>query len=400
MDTKKLFSGSFLSSFVLTPELLYFTNEEIILMEEKLNIFEQITLNPDIEKGLITKNELLSSYAISKAENSSLTLAEAQDVHKLIISNPNFNFLAEKIKNNKKLTQKDHDKLEFFNIAKTYRRLNSLNFDIKDLNIEFIKKVHSDLTSGLDIFSDFISGFTPYKSGKWRGNNDIRVDSYSPSGSNEINNGVKELVFWLKNNPNPTSVAIFHTALYALHPFNNGNKRVCRILEHLLLKTVGLNSKNLYSTSYYYHKEKERYYKYLLFSLERKNLNHFTNFVQEAITISMIAVVKTSLESKRLEFLNKQNIDSNVKLILKPLIKQKQIQFKNLFKIVKRKVSRQTFVNYLEKTVNQNIIIKKAVGRTTYYSLNFEAHEEKIIRENIKYISKKLNFIPDYIKNS
>lgn len=400
MDTKKLFSGSFLSSFVLTPELLYFTNEEIILMEEKLNIFEQITLNPDIEKGLITKNELLSSYAISKAENSSLTLAEAQDVHKLIISNPNFNFLAEKIKNNKKLTQKDHDKLEFFNIAKTYRRLNSLNFDIKDLNIEFIKKVHSDLTSGLDIFSDFISGFTPYKSGKWRGNNDIRVDSYSPSGFNEINNGVKELVFWLKNNPNPTSVAIFHTALYALHPFNNGNKRVCRILEHLLLKTVGLNSKNLYSTSYYYHKEKERYYKYLLFSLERKNLNHFTNFVQEAITISMIAVVKTSLESKRLEFLNKQNIDSNVKLILKPLIKQKQIQFKNLFKIVKRKVSRQTFVNYLEKTVNQNIIIKKAVGRTTYYSLNFEAHEEKIIRENIKYISKKLNFIPDYIKNS
>lgn len=134
--------------------------------------------------------------------------------------------------------------------------------------------------------------------------------------------------------------------------------------------------------------------------LNSKNLNHFTNFVQETISISMIAVIKTSLESKRLDFLNKRDIDNATKSILKPLIKQKQIQFKNLFKIAKRKVSRQTFVNYLEKAVNQNIIIKKAIGKSTYYSLNFEALEEKVIEENVKYLLKKLNFIPDYIKNS
>jgi len=397
MITKNPFSSSFLSSFVYTPELSFFTNDEIILMEEKLNKFEQIILNPEIEKGLITKNELLASYAISKAENSTLTLAEAQDVHKLILSNPNFDFLKEKIQNNKKLTQKDHDKLEFFNIAKTYRKLSALNFNIKDLNIEFIKKIHFDLTSGLDIFSEFLFDFTSYKSGHLRDNNDIRIGDYSPSNYIEIETGVNELITWIIKNPNPISVAMFHTTLYALHPFNNGNKRVCRILEHLLLKTVGLNSKNLYSTSYYYHKEKERYCKYLLFSLERKNLNHFTNFVQEAITLSMAMVIKTSIDSKRLEFLKKQTVESQVKSILKPLIKQNEIQFKNLFKISKRKVSKQTFVNYLEKAVNENVIVKKEVGKKTYYSLNFTAREEKILKEWIDEISKKLSYIPDFL---
>ena len=52
----------------------------------------------------------------------------------------------------------------------------------------------------------------------------------------------------------------------------------------LWMTTIQINSKNLYSTSYYYHKEKDRYYKYLLYSLERKNLNHFFGnpFYQES----------------------------------------------------------------------------------------------------------------------
>lgn len=398
MNVKRLFSGSFLSNFVFTPELIYFKDSEIFDLERKLNLFEQVVLNPDIEKGLITKNELLASYAISKAENSSLTLAEAQDIHRLIETDPKFSFLNEKIRNNKKLTQKDHDKLEFFNIAKTYRKITALKFNISDLNMKFIKEIHADLTSGLDIFSEFITDFTIYKSGQWRDNNNIRVGNYLPSDFLQIENGVIELTNWIVKNPTPTAVAIFHTALYALHPFNNGNKRVCRILEHLLLKSIGLNSKNLYSTSYYYHKEKERYYKYLLYSLERKNLNHFTNFIQEAITLSMATVVKTSLEAERFKFLNKQNLEKNVKKILNPLVKRKEIQFKNLFKIAKRKISRQTFVNYLEVAVKNGAVAKKEIGKTTYYSLKFTANEEETLKKWLDFISKKIDHIPDFVK--
>ena len=137
-----------------------------------------------------------------------------------------------------------------------------------------------------DIFKKHLSDFTVYKSGTWRDNDEIRVGTYVPAPYVEIEKGVSELIGWLKDNQTITGIAVFHTAIYGLHPFNNGNKRVCRILEHVLLRGLGLNNKNLYSTSYYYHKQKARYYKYLLYSLERKNLNHFVSFVLESFVLS------------------------------------------------------------------------------------------------------------------
>jgi len=395
LSIKNPFKTSFLSSFIITPEILPFSDHDIITQDHELSLFEQVFLNPDIEKSLISKNELLTSYAISKAELSSLTLNEAQDVYNLVLSNPDYDFIKEKLKKNKKLTQKDYDKLEFFNIAKTFRKLNQTPFSFKDLNINFILKLHQSLTQGLDIFEKFLPDFTVYKSGNWRDNDTIRVGNYIPEPHVEIKKGIAELIKWLKNNKSVTNIAIFHTALYALHPFNNGNKRVCRILEHILLRQLKINQKNLYSTSYYYHKQKLRYYKYLLYSLERKNLNHFVSFIQEAITLSMISVIKTSLETKRNEFINQQTNDQNIKNIIKPLIKRKRLQFKHLLKNVKQKMARQTFVTYLQKATNEKIVIKKDMGRSTYYNLNLTLPEEKTINNWLQFVKKRLPYIPD-----
>src|SRR3989344_6489467 len=100
----KPFSGTFLSQFVLAPQTLPFTSEEIMALDKELTAYEQLFLNPDIEKNLITKNELLASFAISKAENSQLTLQEAQDVYTLILSDPDYDFISEKLKAKKNLT--------------------------------------------------------------------------------------------------------------------------------------------------------------------------------------------------------------------------------------------------------------------------------------------------------
>lgn len=392
------FNSKFLSSFVITKETLPFTDTEIINYDRELSRFEQVFLNPDVEKNLISKNELLTSFAISKAEISTLTLKEAQDVYNLVITNPEYDFISNKLIDGKKLNQKDHDKLEFFNIAKIFRSFNQKTFSFDDLNLKFILQLHKNLTQGLDIFENYLTDFTLYKSGCWRDNDNIRVGEYIPAFYKDIKIGVEELIYWLKNNQTVTGVAIFHTALYGLHPFNNGNKRVCRILEHILLRQLGLNQKNLYSTSYYYHKQKARYYKYLLNSLERKNLNHFVTFIQEAVMLSMISVIKTSLEAKRNDFINNQTTDQTIKNILKPLIKRKEAQFKHLFKNINKKMARQTFVTYLQKAVEQKIIIKKELGRTTFYSLNSIFPEEKTINDWILNINKRLSYIPDEFK--
>lgn len=389
------FKRPFLSSFIITYDILPFTSEEIVKYDQELSGFEQVFLNPDIEKNLISKNELLASFAISKAELSTLTLQEARDVYNLVLANSDYNFIREKLKKEKKLTQKDHDKLEFFNIAKTFRSLNQNLFSLPDLSPEFILNLHKNLTMGMDIFKNYLHGFTVYKSGAFRDNNDIRVGDYQPAPFQEIKTGLKELLQWLKNNQTITGVAIFHTALYALHPFNNGNKRVCRVLEHILLRSLGINQKNLYSTSYYYHQEKPRYYKYLLYSLERKNLNHFVSFIQEALMLSMVSVLKTSLEAKRNEYLQKKSDDSTIRDIAKPLVKRRELQFKHLFKNVEKKMARQTFVANLQKAVEEGIVNKREAGRAVYYGLNIKNPEEKIITQWLSFFQKRLGYIPD-----
>lgn len=394
----KPFSGRFLSQFVWTPQTMPFKDNEILSLDRELSVFEQVFLNPDIERNLISKNELLASFAISKAEDSQLTLQEAQDVYNLILSDPKYDFISQKLKAKDKLTQKDYDKLEFFNIAKTFRSLNQTPFSIAALTPKAVLELHRGITQGLDIFKKHLPDFTVYKSGIWRDNDKIRVGTYIPAPYVEIEKGVIELIKWLKENPTINGVAIFHTALYGLHPFNNGNKRVCRILEHVLLRNLGLNNKNLYSTSYYYHKQKARYYKYLLYSLERKNLNHFVAFVLESLVLSIINVVKTSLEAKRSEFVDRQEQEGNMELVLKPFIKRSELQFKHVAHITRGKVARQTLVTYLQRAVDQNILTKREAGRVTYYGLAFEAPEVETLEKWITFTKERLAYIPDDIK--
>ncbi|OGE27770.1 hypothetical protein A2867_01800 [Candidatus Daviesbacteria bacterium RIFCSPHIGHO2_01_FULL_40_11] len=398
--TKRPFAHTFLSQFIFTPDLLPFRDEEITKIDTQLEEYEQVFLNPDTERNLISRNELLASFAISKAENSSLTLQEAQDVYDVILANEEYTFISDKLKAKQKLTRKDYEKLEFFNIAKTFRSLNQSPIATADLTPDLIRGIHRSLSRGLDVFAEYLPDFTIYKSGNWRDNDTIRVGTYIPAPYKEIEKGVEELITQLKENPGITAIALFHTSLYALHPFNNGNKRVCRVLEHILFRDLGINQKNLYSTAYYYHKQKERYYKYLLYSLERRNLNHFVAFVQEALVLSMISVVKTSLEAKRNEFLERQDLDSQIKSILRPLIKRSQLQFKNLFKYSKGKLARQTFVNYLQKAVDAGIVAKREEGRTTHYHLSLKSPqpEEETLKKWLDFANQRLSFIPNDIK--
>lgn len=394
----KPFTHPFLSEFVFVQKLLPFSDEEIKGIDTELTEYEQVFLNPDIEKNLISRNELLASFAISKAENSTLTLQEAQDVYNVVLANKELTFISDKLKRKEKLTQKDYEKLEFFNIAKTFRRFNDSPITIDKTNPDLIREIHRNLSSGLDVFERYLPYFTVYKSGKWRDSDQIRVGTYTPASYQDIEKGVTELLAWIKNNKTSIGVALFHTALYALHPFHNGNKRVCRILEHIFFRDLGLNAKNLYSTSYYYHKQKPRYYKYLLYSLERRNLNHFVAFVQEALVLSMISVVELSLQAKRSEYLSGQTEDNQIRLVLKPLIKRKELQFKNLFKAARKKMARQTFVNHLQKATQQGIIQKREVGRLTYYSLNLKTVEEETINKWLSFARQRLSYIPEDIK--
>lgn len=393
MTTVEPFSTPFLSAFVLTPDALPFTDKEMASLDEELAEYEQVFMDPEVERHLISNNELLASFAISKAENSSLTLQEAQEVYGTVVQKRAYDFITKKLSAGKKLTVRDYEKLEFFNIAKTFRTLNQRPFHFSQLTPAFLQRIHRSLTLGMDVFHAHLPDFTAYKSGAWRDNDLIRVGDYIPAPYRAIPRGVRELIAWLKKNASVTGIAVFHTALYALHPFNNGNKRVCRIIEHLLLRGLGMNQKNLYSTSYYYHTQKERYYKYLLYSLERKNLNHFTSFALEAFVLSLISVIKTSVEARRNAFLDKASLDEKEKEVVRPLAMRREIQFKTLIKL-SPKIARQTFVTYLRRAVDKKVVVRRQEGKAVYYQLNLRAPEYKVMERWLALARERLSFLP------
>lgn len=394
------FKIEFLDQFTYKSSVMPFRDTFLRDLDSAVNSFEKSTLDPNIEKYLISKNELFASFAISKAENSALTLTEAKELWDRIDSNPDFNLLSSKIKNGVKLTQKDHDKLEFVNIVKTFRKYNERIYRLSEYTPGLMLSIHEDLTSGLDLFSKYLLGFDLYKSGHWRDNNEIRVGSYVPPDHKIIQDSVKEVLTWIKNATNdPLNIGIFHTALYAIHPFNNGNKRICRILEHMLYRTIGFNQKNLYGTSYYYHLEKERYYKHLLYSIEHANLNQFASYSLESLAYSLIGVFKTSLEIKKAEYLQSKIEDTQIVKLFTPFVKKSEIQFKNLLKITRNKVSRPTLVTYLQKATNDQVLSRRVAGKSVYYSLNVDtSNEQDIYNLWMEKIKNHLSYSPPEYK--
>mgnify|MGYP001588852793 FL=1 len=368
----------FLDQFTYESSVMPFGDNLLNDLDLAVNSFEKSVKDPNIEKYLISKNELFASFAISKAENSALTMTEAKELWERINNNPDFDLLSAKIKSGIDLTQKDHDKLEFVNIVKTFRKFNERIYSLTEYTPKLILSIHEQLSSGLDLFSKYLLGFDLYKSGTWRDNNDIRVGNYVPPEHGLIKDLVTTILNWIKNAiPTPLNVGIFHTAMYATHPFNNGNKRVCRILEHMLYRSIGFNKNNLYGTSYYYHLEKERYYKHLLYSIEHANLNQFTAYSLEALAYSQIGVFKTSLEIKKEEYLHSKIDNLQIVKIFTPFVKRSEIQFKNLLKITKNKISRPTLVTYLQKAVSEQVLARRLSGKNAYYSLNVDASQEQ-----------------------
>jgi Fic family protein len=390
------FKQPFLQTFSVIPEKLPLSEKFLKDADTALADYEKTEISWRLEKALRQRNSLLASFAVSKAENSNLTLAEASEIYNSMekgIVEELPDFLQKKLAVKAELTEKDHDRLEYHNIIKTFKDLTSSGLKIADLTPELILNLHRKLTANLDLFAGKLPNFETYNSGHLRDDDNIRVEEYVPAPYKEIAGSLEELIAWLKEQPSAINIFIFHAALYALHPFKNGNKRVCRVLEHFLLQDIGYNSKDLYSTSYYYHKHRNRYYKELLEALYKRNLNFFVAFASEALFFSIVGVKAAVLQRKKLVFLTESGLDKNVIKVLKPLIKHRELRFSRFYALAKRKVAKQTFSNYIKEA--DGVIERRSAGKYIYYSLAGNYPEEETLAVSLREAREKINYLPD-----
>ena len=99
---------------------------------------------------------------------------------------------------------------------------------------------------------------------------------YAPPPACEIPDLMRELLDWLNINPDELRpielAAVFHYKLVAIHPFDDGNGRVGRLLMNLLLINSG------YTLTVIKKVDRRKYYDTLK-KADRGNLKPFVNFI-------------------------------------------------------------------------------------------------------------------------
>ena len=385
--------AEFIRQFYFDPAQLRLPDHILVELDRQITNYE--TGVPfDVRQYLISRSEVLASLAISKAEQTNLLKeADASEIQRRLNADPEYDPLNDKdVKN-----EKDRlDRLELANIMKVYRRVSSGGIKAKDLSIELLKELHIKLSQDLDKF-DYLPGFDRYYAGRIRAGNHIAVRDrttgfeYRPVDYQQVEENIESILEYYRENSSITSLNILNIALYAVHPFHNGNKRLCRILEHGLLRDLGLNKGNAFSHIYYYHKQIRRFYDELMRSLVGLNFMPAINFSREAIFYSQLSVLKFGLEQKRKDLVARGG-ESRYP-IYAAFIKNKSMQYKDL-RFLNQGPAESTFAKWLAEGVDEGILKREQVGKTVFYSLNLDLQEEHLAREVIESQLDQLAFIP------
>ena len=136
----------------------------------------------------------------------------------------------------------------------------------------------------LGLHKSIMSGFFEKNPGQFRAkqvyihkqskNNPLGVEiNYRPPSHQQVEKLVREFVEWYNESSlNPFEKAVqAHFKLYRIHPFSDGNKRICRLL---LNKTLLNNGFPLLNVS----EQKEKYFENLVESTEKNNIKQLTEF--------------------------------------------------------------------------------------------------------------------------
>jgi Fic family protein len=148
-------------------------------------------------------------------------------------------------------------------------------------------KKHEKLTKKylLDLHKQIMSEFETKTPGKLRDKqvylhkrdpkNPLSVEiAYRPPQYNKINELLDEFIIWYdKSNLNPIEKAsLAHYKLYSIHPFLDGNKRICRLIFNKCLIDDDFPIINV-------SEEREYYFEALIKAVENNKSNELVNFV-------------------------------------------------------------------------------------------------------------------------
>lgn len=201
------------------------------------------------------------SYKISKSFWSSMTIEKAEDIFDKVVNknisdseylgniNQKVQYIFEnnmpKTEEEKKLIENElqqlYLELEYRNILKTLHLIDISNSKLyntikeKWITRELLSFIHEILTNGFDQIFAHLYDKKEYFSGYIRESNNIKVWEKQVCSVEEMNEILDYIEVLSKNIKSIYDIYHIHWLLYYSHPFYNGNKRIARIVEEILM---------------------------------------------------------------------------------------------------------------------------------------------------------------------
>ena len=336
----------FIPNYRLTPKLLF----NISQIERFYGRLESLRIPQKLELNLERNNLIQSTYISNSIEGNPLTLMEVTNI--LLGGRVPVNREEKEVKN-------------YFDILKDLDDLSS-----QKINLGMICSLHKKLLTGVNnkiageirdkkvVVESYIRGKKTQL---------IHVKHNPPYHRKEqIESEIKKLFDWvIKDRQIPTviKVGIFHHHFVFIHPFEDGNGRVCRLLSALILLQNDYAINKYFVLDDYYDIDRSLYSD-KLHSADRGDKTEWLEYFSDGMKYSLqnaFGKYKNALSSLQIT----ERLTSKEQEVLSILQEREEITSNDLADILK--VSRQQAHNLLSSLLDKGFIGKKGSTKASYY---------------------------------
>jgi len=330
--------------FTLTPKLLVNLTE----IERYYGQLEGIQIPRQLQLNLERTNLIQSSYASNSIEGNPLSRGEVTNL-----------LLNDRVPTNRS----EKEVVNYFSILKQLDREKGQPF-----NLELIRSIHKELFVGVD---DKIKGQirnVPIIVGRRQIDQQIVIKHNPPfHDSISIENSLNNLTEWMDSTETSPilQAGIFHHEFVYIHPFEDGNGRVCRLLTALVFLSHNYQINKYFVLDDYYDVDRGLYSD-SLHSADSGDKTIWLEYFTDGVKYSLQSAL-----SRVSEGITKLSLD------IRPSPREQQAleiarQYKEITTadLVKElKITRQQAFNLLKSLSEKGFLDKKGTTKNSFYVL-------------------------------
>lgn len=314
---------------------------------------EALKIPKKLELNLERDNLIQSAYVSNSIEGNPLSL---QEVTNLLLSD------------RVAVNRDEKEVTNYFSILK-----NLTNFQAKKIDLNIINDFHRQLVTGV---KDAIAGQIRNKKvvvGKYlsqdKQTTSLEVKHEPPFHQKpKIEASLNQLFSWLQSAsdlPIALKTGIFHHHFVYIHPFIDGNGRVCRLLTALIFQQNDYLINKYFVLDDYY--DIDRYlYSDKLHTADKGDKTEWLEYFSEGIMYSLQAAL-SRIESAQFRLNVDERPTKKEAQVLNLFQKQKELTSTDIAKSLK--VSRQQAHNLLKSLVNKGFLEKQGKTKKSFYFL-------------------------------